>query len=191
VVLAALGGSPMLAGPPTVWTLWEAVPRAPPSSRGLGHRPFKAAARVRIPLGAQEAWSCGAAWSARHPVKVEAAGSNPVRTAPETGSLSRPGRPGQVAQSVERPPEKRKVGGSIPPLPTTCGNSRARFDDNAPHAKRSLIGSSPKPENDSATCRHRSWPTAPKHLRKAYFAKLALRSAQARRRRREATKMPP
>ncbi len=29
----------------------------------------------------RETWSCGAVWSARHPVKVEAAGSNPVRTA--------------------------------------------------------------------------------------------------------------
>jgi hypothetical protein len=28
-------------------------PPEPPSSSGLGHRPFKAAARVRIPLGAQ------------------------------------------------------------------------------------------------------------------------------------------
>jgi predicted MPP superfamily phosphohydrolase len=28
-VLAALGGSPMLAGPPTVWTRWEAVPGRP------------------------------------------------------------------------------------------------------------------------------------------------------------------
>jgi hypothetical protein len=28
-------------------------PSAPPSSSGLGHRPFKAAARVRIPLGAR------------------------------------------------------------------------------------------------------------------------------------------
>ena len=27
--------------------------RKPPSSSGLGHRPFKAAARVRIPLGAR------------------------------------------------------------------------------------------------------------------------------------------
>ncbi len=31
----------------------------------------------------RETWSCGAVWSARHPVKVEAAGSNPVRTASE------------------------------------------------------------------------------------------------------------
>ena len=140
---------------------------APPSSSGLGHRPFKAAARVRIPLGApvsaqpgasavpdpDRPWpvcapvgtsrklaavhggspgrgvrcrlpvmgiagsrtqppasrwyclsgagssilrygpwghasatvdvmrSCRAAWSARHPVKVEVAGSNPVGTA--------------------------------------------------------------------------------------------------------------
>ncbi len=30
-------------------------PTAPPSSSGLGHRPFKAAARVRIPLGARPA----------------------------------------------------------------------------------------------------------------------------------------
>ena len=136
--------------------------RRSPSSSGPGHRPFKAAARVRIPLGARPArqaprvvqggrpihlyrtgratrpWSrgsattpdlglrggealvyggshhyrraggmlfrakavafcsphhgdtsttvggtrsCRAAWSARHPVKVEVAGSNPVRTA--------------------------------------------------------------------------------------------------------------
>ena len=31
---------------------------------------------------------------------------------------------GQVVQSEERPPEKRKVGGSIPPLSTTCRNVR-------------------------------------------------------------------
>ena len=30
--------------------------RKPPSSSGLGHRPFKAAARVRIPLGAPLAY---------------------------------------------------------------------------------------------------------------------------------------
>jgi hypothetical protein len=61
-------------------------PPEPPSSSGLGHRPFKAAARVRIPLGARsprvgDKRSCRAARSARHPVKVEVAGSNPVRTA--------------------------------------------------------------------------------------------------------------
>jgi hypothetical protein len=44
--------------------------------------------------------SCRAAWSARHPVKVEVAGSNPVRTAGYVG-VEPPGiQPGQVAQSV-------------------------------------------------------------------------------------------
>ena len=72
------------------------APSEPPSSSGLGHRPFKAAARVQIPLGAlcwpgggeQRIWSCRAAWSARHPVKVEVAGSNPVRTAGIPGEIS-------------------------------------------------------------------------------------------------------
>jgi hypothetical protein len=71
--------------------------RKPPSSSGLGHRPFKAAARVRIPLGvllahASGARSCRAVWSARHPVKVEVAGSNPVGTAQARGRQ----RPGTV-----------------------------------------------------------------------------------------------
>ena len=34
------------------------MPSAPPSSSGLGHRPFKAAARVRIPLGARAGYGC-------------------------------------------------------------------------------------------------------------------------------------
>lgn len=33
--------------------LWRPRSSEPPSSSGLGHRPFKAAARVRIPLGAR------------------------------------------------------------------------------------------------------------------------------------------
>ena len=54
----------------------------PPSSSGLGHHPFKVAARVRIPLGVRaRPRSRGAVWSARRPVKPEAAGSNPVGTA--------------------------------------------------------------------------------------------------------------
>ena len=79
--------SPMLGRSPTAGATGKAaVTVEPPSSSGLGHRPFKAAARVRIPLGVQlaaasTAWSCRAARSARHPVKVEVAGSNPVRTA--------------------------------------------------------------------------------------------------------------
>ena len=44
--------------------------------------------------------SCRAAWSARHPVKVEVAGSNPVRTAGIPGEISLGSQPGQVAQSV-------------------------------------------------------------------------------------------
>ena len=81
---------------------------SPPSSSGPGHRPFKAAARVRIPLGVpltiEDLWS---SWSARHPVKVKVAGSSPVRSAL-----------GRVAQLVERAPEKREVTGSTP-VPTT------------------------------------------------------------------------
>ena len=82
----------------------------PPSSSGRGHRPFKAETRVRIPLGVlrspaaryrlgsagiparpgthdrgdprdERTRTCGAAWSARWPVKPEVAGSNPVRSA--------------------------------------------------------------------------------------------------------------
>jgi hypothetical protein len=60
---------------------------------------------------------------ARRPVKAEVAGSNPVGTA-RTEATS-PGPPGQVAQSVERAAENRKVGGSIPSLPTTNGASLA------------------------------------------------------------------
>ena len=52
---------------------------------------------------------------ARRPVKAEVAGSNPVGTA-RTGPVPVP--LGQVAQSVERAAENRKVGGSIPSLPT-------------------------------------------------------------------------
>ena len=66
----------------------------PPSSSGLGRRPFKAVARVRIPLGVRQLnskvlWS---SWSARRPVKAEVAGSSPVRTATN--------QHGQVAQLV-------------------------------------------------------------------------------------------
>src|SRR5580658_3059569 len=98
----------MLGRSPTAGATGKAAIVEPPSSSGLGHRPFKAAARVRIPLGAQLArllittWSCRAAWSARHPVKVEVAGSNPVRTARSVAGLPLGnGRGlGQVAQLV-------------------------------------------------------------------------------------------
>ena len=88
---------------------------------------------------AQIAWSRGAAWSARRPVKPEVAGSNPVGTAirvsgarPGSGRATRSGRssnrpgvhPGRVAQLAERPPEKRKVTGSTPVPTTTTHRSR-------------------------------------------------------------------
>ena len=73
--------------------------------------------------------TCGAARSARRPVKPEVAGSNPVRSArwvrdiagatavPSPGDVRR--KPwGRVAQLVERAPEKREVTGSMP-VPTT------------------------------------------------------------------------
>ena len=49
--------SPMLGQSPTAGAKGHGGGgrRRPPSSSGLGHRPFKAAARVRIPLGAPSA----------------------------------------------------------------------------------------------------------------------------------------
>ena len=94
----------------------------PPSSSGRGHHPFKVAARVRIPLGVRHIhhWSRGEVWSSRRPVKPEVAGSSPVGTA-NTADECRPHPPshGRVAQSAERPPEKRKVPGSTPGSTTT------------------------------------------------------------------------
>ena len=110
----------------------------PPSSSGLGRRPFKAVTGIRTPLGARNARSCGAVWSARRPVKAEAAGSNPVRTAScrelrargrersgaeRTGGSGerpegrwqvpaaervRPRKQGRVAQLAERAPESAR-----------------------------------------------------------------------------------
>src|SRR5262249_39731499 len=101
----------------------------PPSSSGLGRRPFKAVAGIRIPLGARApardrrastAWSCGPVWLARRPVKAELAGSNPVRTA---GGLHAQSAPGRVAQLAEHTPEKRGVDGSTP-SPATIADQR-------------------------------------------------------------------
>ena len=46
---------------------------------------------------------------------------------------------GQVAQSEERPPEKRKVGGSIPPLSTTCRNVRHGLPMTQVHCMITLV----------------------------------------------------
>ena len=68
-----------------------------PSSSGLGLRPFKAAARVRIPLGARSEaqWR---SWLARRPVTAKVAGSSPVWVARVHRSGFGPD--GQVAQLV-------------------------------------------------------------------------------------------
>ena len=103
-----------------------AKPTAPPSSSGLGHRPFKAAARVRIPLGArpdQEAARALAAmrWRvsrARRPGRAAGAPGRgpPGSAAPWTSSSGRrrrdrprPARSAAVAASQRRmmQPESR------------------------------------------------------------------------------------
>ena len=76
---------------------------ASPSSSGLGLRPFKAAARVRIPLGArkQKSKALWRSWLARRPVKAKVAGSSPVRVAQQHQADVRPVRPGSsVGTSV-------------------------------------------------------------------------------------------
>ena len=111
----------MLFRSPTAKTPWA---QPPPSSRGPGRCPFKAVTRVRIPLGARTAWSCGAAWSARHPVKVEVAGSNPVRTAPGRTRV-RPRAGSSVGTSV-----RLKIGRSAvrprPCPPHLCRSAHCR-----------------------------------------------------------------
>ena len=74
----------------------KAIAFRPPSSSGLGHHPFKVAARVRIPLGVRREsvghiWSRGEVRSSRRPVKPEVAGSNPVGTAAGGHSSSEDG----------------------------------------------------------------------------------------------------
>jgi hypothetical protein len=51
-------------------TLWLLVLVRSPSSSGLGHRPFKAAARVRTPLGTQDQMVSDKARYRRQPVSV-------------------------------------------------------------------------------------------------------------------------
>ena len=86
-----------------------AVAVEPPSSSGLGHRPFKAAARVRIPLGAP----AGISWQTHGPVeqlgvlatlsrwrsRVQIPSGPLGSVAPRGLLVPEPGR-GQVAQLV-------------------------------------------------------------------------------------------
>ena len=131
----------------------------PPSSSGLGRRPFKAETRVQIPLGVRNAnpgrhrsgcrhrsgehqgkigihgpvvqFGVHAGLSSRRPRVQIPSGPPTKREAYSRVSHKTLARNGRVAQSVERPPEKRKVPGSIPG-PTTkmfCETSRARTSD--------------------------------------------------------------
>ncbi len=71
----------------------------PPSSSGLGRRPFTAVARVRIPLGVRDAVTRSSSkalwrsWLARRPVTAEVAGASPDRVAKrgEAFAALRPG----------------------------------------------------------------------------------------------------
>jgi hypothetical protein len=120
----------------------------PPSSSGLGFRPFKAATRVRIPLGAHNRIAHAPVEESgrpHRPVKAEIAGSKPV------------GRAGQRRYR------------EVPPLSCgqVCGQqSAAALFRLATHRRRTRIGSS-----SSALARHDpSWldsPRAPSSRRRS------------------------
>ena len=93
----------------------------PPSSSGLGRRPFKAEARVRIPLGARHQHICArrGVRSSSPPCQGGDRGieARRARWASESETARSP-ISGEVAQLVEHAAENRGVGGPIPPLPT-------------------------------------------------------------------------
>ena len=113
----------------------------PPSSSGLGHHPFKVAARVRIPLGvlSNEQWcptvmqtSWSTAWSRGEVEFTPAcqAGGRGFEPRRDRSGESLNGchldnqwlggaHIGRVAQSAEHTPEKRRVTGSTPVSTTT------------------------------------------------------------------------
>ncbi len=85
----------------------------PPSSSGLGYRPFKAATRVRIPLGARSTNFIHAG--------VEESGvliALSRRRSRDRSPSPAPDPPGEVAQMAEHAAENRGVGSSILPLAT-------------------------------------------------------------------------
>jgi hypothetical protein len=114
----------------------EAMPHRPPSSSGLGHHPFKVAARVRIPLGVQSESvyiSGPVVKSGVHAGLSSRRSRVQIPSGPQQGPLVAELRQvvllfwetstsaegstnpyGRVAQLAERPPEKRKVPGSTP-----------------------------------------------------------------------------
>src|SRR5215212_152339 len=98
--------------------------RLPPSSSGLGHHPFKVAARVRIPLGVRTYATGPVVKSGVH----AGLSSRRSRVQVPSGPLTHlGGAAGRVAQSAERPPEKRKVTGSTPVSTTTIRPAQGRF----------------------------------------------------------------
>src|SRR6266511_4460922 len=113
---------------------WPALPPgrgrmgSPPSSSGLGSRPFKAETRVRIPLGAREVKyrrSRGVAWFNTPPCQGGDRRFQSGRDRGASGGLEqRSGRPreghsGEVAQLAEHAAANRGVGSSILPLATS------------------------------------------------------------------------
>ena len=83
----------------------------------------------RIPLGARTEYGPVEQFGrARHAVKVEVAGSNPVGTATMQAVLGASGGCqgpcGEVAQLAEHAAENRGVGGSIPSLATSLQRER-------------------------------------------------------------------
>ena len=78
--------------------------------------------------------SCGAVWSARHPVKVEAAGSNPVRTAVRRKArIPRGCGPSCVPTPRSRTPRRTPSRTRGRACPSTLGRSRVHV---RPHACR-------------------------------------------------------
>jgi hypothetical protein len=76
----------------------------PPSSSGLGHRPFKPAARIRIPLGAPLFSSAGHRDSSSSPVTGTRRGALPPCGAPAaSGTSVRDGSAGNMAGSRSSP----------------------------------------------------------------------------------------
>ena len=89
----------------------------PPSSSGLGHHPFKVAARVRIPLGVHINTTGPVVKSGVHAGLSSRRSRVQVPSGPQRHRCAKAQREradGRVAQSAERPPEKRKVPGSTP-----------------------------------------------------------------------------
>ncbi len=110
----------------------------PPSSSGLGHHPFKVAARVRIPLGVHINTTGPVVKSGVHAGLSSRRSRVQVPSGPQRHRCARAQRQrasGRVAQSAERPPEKRKVPDE--------GDGRVAQSAERPPEKRKVPGSTP------------------------------------------------